>query len=210
MKNSTHYALSQEQKPGCPIGMLDAALYDKFYEHPEKIKYGFFPWYSENNFRHPKHKLPEGITLIGKGSDYRFGARNLFKSIYAIDEKFLKTCQEAKVNFHDIQPMATVDKYGTSISKSAYYAVVFKCSEEIAGISGEGIIKNELGHIEHFESIIFSKDITENLFRFNKIAPPTSTLFCTENFMKLALINEVEGIKFLPAASSSSSKIYPI
>lgn len=209
MKNNIHYALSQEKSSGCPVGKLNAALYDKLYEHPEKVKHGFFPWYEENNFRQPKHRLPEGIVLIGKDPDYRFGIRNIFKSIYAIDEKFLKTCQEAKVDFHDIQPMATVDRNGTSISKTAYYAVVFKCIEDITEITGENLIKNDLLHIESFRSINFSEKITDNLFRFSKLSPPVSTLFCTDSFMRLALINEVEGIRFLPT-SSPSSKISPV
>ena len=40
-----YYVFSQKEEPGCQLGMLGAALYDKFYTDAESVNHGQFPWY---------------------------------------------------------------------------------------------------------------------------------------------------------------------
>lgn len=40
------YMIIQKQHPGCPTGLIDAALYDKHYDDWKSVKYGFFSWYA--------------------------------------------------------------------------------------------------------------------------------------------------------------------
>ena len=37
-----YYVLSQRADPGCPIGMLNGALYDKYYQDTTSVGVGYF------------------------------------------------------------------------------------------------------------------------------------------------------------------------
>lgn len=37
-----YFVISQAEAPGAPLGFLNEALYDKYYENSENVEYGFF------------------------------------------------------------------------------------------------------------------------------------------------------------------------
>ena len=71
-----YYVFSQKEEPGCQLGMLDAALYDKFYTDAESVNHGQFPWY-KRAWGESGQLFPEGGALICKDEYYDFDIRGV-------------------------------------------------------------------------------------------------------------------------------------
>ena len=67
-----YYVLSQRADPGCPIGMLNGALYDKYYQDTTSVGVGYFPWYANPSRGKGHEKFPDGVVFITQDDRYNF------------------------------------------------------------------------------------------------------------------------------------------
>ena len=70
-----YYVLSQKEDSGCQLGMLNAALYDKFYSDVADVQHGFFPWYARDCEMKRGCVFPKNGVLICDDDFYDFDIR---------------------------------------------------------------------------------------------------------------------------------------
>ena len=192
------YMICQKRDPDCPIGLIDAALYDKPYEDWVSVKYGLFPWYANATKKNGHTKLPKGMVLVGKSKKYIVAARSLTHNLYAINSQFYQACLEASVWFLDVELVACRAQAGRVNNEVNYYVASFmKYSAKDVVSESSVLMSGEYGMIDNFTNLKF-ENIESSVFKLDWMSPSIDTLFCDESFRDKAENLQVLGIDFLP------------
>lgn len=204
------YAISQKKDVGSPLGLLDAALYDKEYEDWNEVEYGYFPWYKDAPVNSGHEKMPAGMVLLGGGKKYCFGARSLARGLYAINEKFYAACVEFGVQFIDVIKVECKVNGGGADNPIAYYAAVFRsyAPSDVIDVSSR-IVSDEHGRVQSFESLTL-KETDSAVFRIDRLSAYIDTLYCTEEFKQKVEALGVLGIEFISLKENDSKGIFPL
>lgn len=204
------YMMSQKKDSGCPLGLLDATLYDKIYENWGEVEYGAFPWYANSARHHPHEKMPEGMVLVGAGKKYCFGARRLINDLYAISDSFYNACEKSGVVFQDVVRVSFKVGGGRRENPGAYHVAVFKSYAIEEVIKGSlGLVRDEYNMVESFGKLELN-DVENAVFKISGLSPYINTLFCSEEFKNKAEEVKVLGVDFYPIEEWGSEKIYPL
>lgn len=204
------FMLSQKKDVGCPVGLLNAALYDHFYENAKSLDHGAFPWYSNAALGKPHEALPSGLILIANAKKYDFAIRALYDRLYVASEGFVEACRELGVAMLDCQKVDVVSGLNKSIVSSQYYVVVFDSFDygDLVLPSSQVIIGGR-DWVTGFEQLEIKEDAPD-LFKLNKLHPGVSTLFCSSVFKAKLVEVGVRGVEILPLPETSSQELEAI
>ena len=114
------YAITQKKEHGCPIGLLNAVLYDHCPEDSTVIEHGIvYPWYSD-----PKglNEFPEGMCLVAKEKLIDFSIRSISSNQF-LDQYFLEALTEFNAPLKDFKGIDVVsysDKKTLSRKNTSY------------------------------------------------------------------------------------------
>ncbi|MDF9619098.1 hypothetical protein P5705_15735 [Pseudomonas entomophila] len=202
--------LSQKKDIGCPVGKLNAALYDRFYDNAKSMDHGIFPWYANAALGRPHEKLPEGLVLIASVKKIEFSVRMLYDRLYAASEEFLEVCRELGVQMLDCVKIDVVSSLNKSIVSSQYYVVVFDVADYDALVmSSSEVSEGMRGWINDFDQLDI-RDSAPDLFRLNRLHPRIATLFCSDEFKRKLDGKGLKGIELLPLSKFSSQDLEAI
>ncbi|MEN8640360.1 Imm43 family immunity protein [Pseudomonas sichuanensis] len=204
------FMLSQKKEVGCPVGLLSAALYDRFYENAKSLDHGAFPWYANAALGKPHEVLPSGLVLIANAKKYDFTIRALYDRLYVASEGFVKVCRELGVTMLDCQKIDVVSGLNKGIVASQYYVVVFESSDygDLVLPSSQVAI-GVRDWVTGFERLNIKEDAPD-LFKLNKLHPGISTLFCSSDFKAKLVEVGVRGVEILPLPETSSQELEAI
>lgn len=198
------YAITQKKDRGCPIGLLNAVLYDHCPEDPTAIEHGIaYPWYSD-----PKglKEFPEGMCLVAKEKLIDFSIRSINSNQF-LDQYFLESLIEFNTplkNFKKIDVVSYFDK--KRIAKKQYFASQFAddfyCKLSEVADEGESSVKNGKYGLTILEKLSIRKSFDRHVFGVENLDPRISTIFCSENFMDLAKKRGAKGIDFVPVEAA--------
>lgn len=204
------YMMSQKKDFGSPLGLLDAALYDKFYENWRGVNHGDFPWYSNSAMHRAHEKMPEGMVLVGGGKKYCFGARRLINNLYAISDDFYNACLEVGVDFLDAVRVSFKVDGGRSENLISYHAAVFKSYAVEKVVDGSSVlVRDEYDLVESFSRLKLN-DVGNAVFKIAGFSPYINTLFCTEDFKNKAEEAKILGVEFYSMEEWGAEKIHPL
>lgn len=194
------YAITQKKERGCPIGLLNAVLYDHCPEDPTVIEHGIvYPWYSD-----PKglNEFPEGMYLVAKEKLIDFSIRSISSNQF-LDQYFLESLTEFNAPLKDFKGIDVVsysDK--KDIVKKKYFASQFAddfyCRLSEAANEGGSSIKNGKYGLAILEKLSIRESFDRDVFGIAGLDPRVSTIFCSEKFVDSAKNRGVKGIDFVP------------
>lgn len=203
-----YYMLSCKKEPACPVGKLDAVLYDKAYGNWSGIEYGYFPWYSNSVRRQPHEKLPAGLVLVGQSKKYLFGVRRLIRDLYVLSDNFKKACELTNVNFIDVEAVDFRVSAGAHANPVSYCVGMFESYSSERALDASSIVeRDEFNKIISFSRLVISDNVSSPLFKIQGLRPKIDTLFCSEEFKIRCVELNVRGIDFLPLSTSMSSAL---
>lgn len=201
-----YYALSQVKEPGCPLGDINADLFDKYYPDTKNIHFGLFPWYAKIGTIEPPPPLPEGLVLISNDKSYDFDIRSVSKYFYVASEHFISTCKSLSVKLEDYKKIEIVSKTGLPISKNTYYAATFeKLDINLVADKTSQLIEDH-GRVFRIKSINIKEELDYHLFKFSGLVGGSDTLICSQSF-KDALNSRLKGAEFIPIENATWSTI---
>ncbi|MBV6290464.1 Imm43 family immunity protein [Pseudomonas aegrilactucae] len=191
-----YYVLSQKEGPGCQLGMLDAALYDKFYTDAEAVRYGQFPWY-KRAWGESGRLFPEGGVLICKDEYYDFDIRGASDFFYIVSDPFLAVCQALNVEIVDCAKIQVVSQSGKQISKNRYNAVFFnELNARKDSDPSSTFMEKENGRPFRIKKLVLPAKLDLDLFKYGGMISGSSSLICSERFKELA--KDFKGINYTP------------
>ncbi|MBC3476007.1 MULTISPECIES: hypothetical protein [Pseudomonas] len=203
-----YYMLSRKKEPACPMGMLDATLYDKVYDDWGSVAHGYFPWYANAGRPNLHEKLPSGLILVGRSKKYLFGARQLIRDLYVFSSNFVSACRQANASFFDFEPVDFKVSNGSEVNPLGYYVGVFESYAIEEVVDPQSVLQvDEFDQVESFSKLVIREGFSAALFRIKDFNPEVSTLFCNEIFMQKAMDNHVQGIEFLSLDECDSSSL---
>jgi hypothetical protein len=186
-----YFVLTQKKDSGCPVGMLDGALYDRFYESAmiDFVDHGALNWYSGSGYKNGVQifePFPEGMVLITKDHGYEFDIRAMGSNFHIISEKFVAVAEKAKVIFESCKRIEVRDRQGNEVSTNEYYAARFLYRDrsevldetQSALFGEEGILK-----IKHMR---MNQNLSDPAFRLKDLYPSYDGIFCSEIFYQCA------------------------
>ena len=191
----SYFVLSQKEEPGCPIGSLDVALYDKFYTNADDVQYGGFPWYT-GKLTAEGRVFSEGMVLISNDKLYDFDIRGVRRFFYIVSESFLEICKVLSVDIVDSSEIRVVSTSGDSIASKKYYAVVFRAMDVHKDVDPATTLMVENGVPFRFKKLVLPVEIDLDLFKYGKLISGSSSLICSERFKILA--EGFKGINYTP------------
>ncbi|MGF6153836.1 Imm43 family immunity protein [Pseudomonas fluorescens] len=194
-----YYVLSQKEEPGCPIGILYADLYDKFYSSTKGVEFGFFPWYAEKGKPGPRTPFPEGMVLISKDKYYDFDIRSISRFFYIVSDEFLAACNGLNVNIVDGVKIEVLSEAGERISSKNYNAVLFEELDVRSNSDPASTFVEENGRAVRFKRLILPSDWKLDLFKYKRLISGSDSLICSQTFKDLAI--NFKGIAFTPLES---------
>lgn len=199
------YALSQKDGVGCPVGMLNSELFDKFYENTKDVNFGMFPWYSYNKYRGSPPPFPATACLISKDREYKFDLRRI-NSFSIASDRFIDICEKHGVPAIQKRPIRVCSTRGENRASQPYNACWFPTfSIDEAVIPGSAEFKLNPPY-KTAKSLDFRPDLPSALFRLNELPPEKNTLFCNERFFESAEEMGVAGINFTPVSAIDWNK----
>jgi hypothetical protein len=196
--------LSQKKDVGCPVGKLNAALYDRFYDDAKSMDHGTFPWYANTALGRPHEKLPEGLVLIAGVKKIEFSVRQLYDRLYVASEAFVEVCRELGVKVLDCVKVDVVSSLNKSIVSSQYYVVVLEVADYDALVmSASEVSEGVRGWINGFDRLDI-QGRAPDLFKLDRPHPRIATLFCSAEFRRRLDGKGLKGVEFLSLSKCSS------
>jgi hypothetical protein len=197
-----YFILSRKKERGCPTGLLNSILYDRFYDRKEasKIKYGYFPWYADALKYNVHIALPKGLVLISKDPLYDFEIRNHMGSIYYVSENFLNLLNAFNVGFSNCVPISVCNQDGKPISDKQYFAIIFNKFRitDVANLELSVLEIDNFDIIRRIKKLAIRDDFAQHFFIFAKARSYYDTPLCSNDFYRAALEIDVKGINFIP------------
>lgn len=185
------FVLTQKKAPGCPIGMLDGALYDRFYDSStlKSVDHGAFNWYAGSGYKDGFQTFapfPDGLVLITKDRGYEFDIRAMGSNFYIVSSTFIQVANAANVTFESCKPIKMLDRQGNEATTTKYHAarLVYRGRSEVldearSSLFGEdGILK--------IKQLRIREDVSEAAFRIKGLYPSYDGIFCSDLFRQRA------------------------
>ncbi|UQS17668.1 hypothetical protein [Pseudomonas sp. HS6] len=191
-----YYVLSQKKDVGCPIGILFADLFDKYYPNTKGVEFGFFPWYAEKGKPGPRTPFPEGMVLISKDKHYDFDIRSVSKFFYVVSDEFLAICNKVNVNIVDSVRIEVVSEAGERISSKNYNAVLFDEMDVRKNCDPASTFVEENGRPVRFKKLILPDEWDLDIFKYRRLVSGSDSLICSQSFKDLAI--DLKGVEFTP------------
>lgn len=197
-----HYALAQKKDRGCPIGMLNAALYDRFYDRSEidKVEYGNFNWYSGSGYKNgvqTYEPFPDGLVLISKDKLYDFDIRSDSGKFYIASESFIDLARSLGCEFDGCNKIEVRSRDGSSIAEKRYFVVRFKyCEFSDVVDQGNSAFGGEPKLIK-LKKLTIRPEVSAALFRIKNLSSSNDAVFCSERFQEGAVQRGFKGVDFI-------------
>lgn len=199
-----YFAVTQKKDRGCPIGLLNAVLYDHCPENPAAIEHGTaYPWYSD-----PRglEEYPEGMCLVAKEKSIDFSIRSI-SSNQLLDQNFLQSLIEFEspfVHFNEISVVSHASK--RSIVQKRYFVSRFSDEfyfdlSDIANDAGSSVKIGKFG-LSVLEKLSIRSSFFRHVFGIKSLDPRVDTIFCSERFYESARRKGVKGIDFAHVESA--------
>ncbi|WP_431824466.1 hypothetical protein [Burkholderia sp. F1] len=207
-----YYALSRKNAPGCPIGMLNGALYDKYYPDTQAVEAGYFPWYANPSKGRAHEKFPSGLVFITQDTGYDFDARGDLGFYYLVSEKFNNLVSQFGVSIVDASPVAICSPAGEAIAGNCYHAAVFQDfpPETVANQHESQFVRGKFGGVSRIRKLVVNEGFSSHLFKVTGMEGSSNTLICSEVFRDAAIESGVKGIEFLDASAADWPAVSPI
>lgn len=192
-----YYVLSQKEDFGCPLGMLDAALYDRFYTDPTIVDYGFFSWYTRKCEMKRGQVFPRDGVLFCRDDYYDFDIRGISRFFYVVSDAFLELCNELNVGILECAKIKVLSISGEEISSKKYNAVIFdELDAKKDSDPSSTFLKRESGRPFRIRKLVLPAQWDLDLFKYGRLISGSNSLICSERFMELA--REFKGINYTP------------
>ena len=185
------FVLTQQKAPGGPVGMLDGALYDRFYDSSKlkSVDHGAFNWYAGSGYKDGVQTFapfPDGLVFITKDRGYDFDIRAVGSNFYIVSARFVEAADVANVRFESRKPIDVRDRKGNEATATKYYAArfVYRDRTEVidepqSSLFGEdGILK--------IRRLTIRQDVSESAFRIKDLYPSYDGVFCSDAFRQSA------------------------
>lgn len=198
------FAITQRKERGCPIGLLNAVLYDHCPENPAAIEHGTaYPWYFD-----PRRleKYPEGMCLVAKEKSMDFSIRSI-SSNQILDQNFLELLIEFKAPLKDVKAIDVVSHASKqSIVQKKYFVSQFSAEfyfklSDVANEAGSSVKVGNLG-FRVLERLSIRASFDRHVFAIEGLDPRIGTIVCSEEFHAAAKKKGVKGIDFVGIESA--------
>lgn len=190
------YVLSQKEEVGCQVGMLSAALYDKYYPSADDVEYGLFPWYAEKGRVAIRTPFPDGMVLISKDKNYEFDIRSISRFFYIASDEFLAVCRGLNVLIVDSARIEVFSTKGENIFSKKYNAVLFEELDPRKDTDPLSSFVEDNGRPVRFKKLILPSEWDLDLFKYKRMLSGSDTLICSERFKELS--GNLNGVAFTP------------
>ncbi|MFJ4145896.1 Imm43 family immunity protein [Pseudomonas sp. NPDC089734] len=199
------YVMSEKKERGCPVGLSNSALYDKFYPDIKKVKHGYFPWYSESRRAASRTPFPQGMVLISKEKLFDFDIRSDSNFFYIASEEFLSLCKDFGLGVVDQAKIEVVSQSGKSISSKCYSAVLFEELDVVSNTDESSSFYVRSGLIGGFERLVLPAGWCKDIFKYKWLVGGSDTFICSEAFKDAAVY--LKGIEYIPLEEVEWSKV---
>jgi hypothetical protein len=185
------------------------ALYDTFYDEQQakEIEYGLFPWYSNRSMLRPHEPFLTGMCLIVKEQLIDFDVRGNSKFFHIVSQHLVDIMRELGEPFEDVQPVDVRDPNGQAISNKKYYVARFKRYDmsDVLDLTQSELFPKRGGlPTERVKRFRVRDGFAQHAFQIKTMAPGHDTVFCSKEFVQLALSRDLKGVDFLPMEGNAS------
>ncbi|MDF3086581.1 imm11 family protein [Burkholderia sola] len=206
-----YYVLSQRAAPGCPVGMLNGALYDKYYQDSTNVDVGYFPWYANPSRGKAHEKFPDGVVFITKDGRYDFDVRGDLGFYYLMSDRFCTVVSELNVPMVDVVPIEILSLAGEPASRAGYCVGIFPSFQPEDVGSGESkFVNGKFGGIARIRKLVVSDDFACHIFKLSGMEGSSNSLLCSEDFRDEALRRGIKGVEFLDVESVDWPAVKPV
>ena len=185
------FVLTQMKDSGCPIGMLDGALYDRFYDSStlKSVDHGAFNWYAGSGYKDGVQTFapfPDGLVLITKDRGYEFDIRAMGSNFYIVSARFVEAVDAANARFESCKPIDVRDRQGNEATATKYYAArfVYRDRTEVLDESQSSLFGED--GILKIRRLMIRQDVSEPAFRIKDLYPSYDGVFCSDAFRQAA------------------------
>ncbi|WP_143331058.1 hypothetical protein [Burkholderia aenigmatica] len=206
-----YYVLSQRSAPGCPVGMLNGALYDRYYPDARRVEVGYFPWYANPSRRKAHEPFPDGVVFITEEARCDFDVRSDLGFYYLISERFGATLSALSVPMVDVAPVEILSLAGERVSGSGYCVSIFPSFQPEEVDAGESsFVTGKFGGIERIRKLVVSSDFSCPVFKLAGMVGSSNSLICSGDFRDEAIRRGIEGVEFLDVESVDWPAVKPV
>lgn len=185
------FVLTQKKAPGCPLGMLDGALYDRFYDSSKlkSVDHGAFNWYAGSGYKDGVQTFapfPDGLVWITKERGYEFDIRAMGSNFYIVSARFVEVAEAANVSFESHKPIEVRDRQGGEATQTKYYAArfVYRDRSEVLDESQSSLFGED--GVLKIRRLTIRQDVSEPAFRIKDLFPSYDGVFCSDAFRQHA------------------------
>jgi hypothetical protein len=200
-----HFALAQKKDVDCPVGMLNAVLYDKFYDGKviDRVEYGNFNWYSGSGYKNGVQTympFPDGLVLIAKDKTYDFDIRGDSGKFYIVSESFVELANSLNCEFDGCNRIEVRGRSGETLTPKKYWVVRFKYYNfaDVVDLSASAF-GGEPGLIK-IKKLTIKKEFSASLFRIKDLSSSNDAVFCSEQFHERVVQLRFKGVDFMDLA----------
>ena len=211
-----YFGMSQKLEPGCPVGLLSMALYDKYYDeqNAKNIDHGMFPWYANPALGRPHQRFPAGLCLIVKeATPIEFDIRGDSKFFHIVSEKLIDLMKSLDSDLDDAASIDVRDPKGVPASSKQYSVALFRRVElpQALDMNQSELFPRRRGlAVDRIKRFHFRSDFVCHIFQLKGMAPGHDTVYCSEEFVRLAHKEGLKGVDFLPTEGSASGSFTQI
>ena len=204
-----YFGISKKKEKGCPLGLINMALYDAFYSEREvkKISYGNFPWYANASTRQPHEKFPSDMCLIVKERNIDFDIRGDSNFFHIVSAEFVAILKEISADYVDMQAITVCNAKGDSISEKNYFVIKLKkfpVSEFLNMSSSEFFPSRVDGVGIKIKKFVVNAHFNHHVFQVDDMSPGHNAVFCSEDFKDSIEERLLKGIKFISVDGRAS------
>ncbi|MCR6476086.1 hypothetical protein NU688_07955 [Variovorax sp. ZS18.2.2] len=208
------FAMTQKKERGCPIGYLNAILYDHCPEHPESVQHGLvYPWYAD---KRNLNEFPDGMCLVVKEKLIDFSIRSDATHQY-IQEDFLRLLERFGAPIKDFKRISVVSNAQKSeITEKRYFASIFApdfyLDESLAIDFASSVIEKDECDFIALRKLKIKNNVGRDVFGIQNLDSKHDTIICSEKFVVAAKKEGFKGVDFIDLNSakwpSASSFVY--
>lgn len=167
-----------------------------------------FPWYANQALGRPHQKFPPGLCLIVKEeTPIEFEIRGDSKFFHIVSEKLVEIMKSLNVDFDDAASIDVRDPKGMAASRKQYSVALFKRVElpEALDMNQSELFPRRRGlAVDRIKKFHFRPDFACHAFQLKAMAPGHDTVYCSEEFVRLARAADFKGVDFVPTEGSAS------
>jgi len=181
----------QKKEPGCPLGVFDAILLDRFRENGKDTNYGYLPWYSSPG----SQPFPDGLCLITTFKRFSFDIRSDSSFFYVVSSRFVEAFTEAGGVFEDCKQVEVRSQRGALLALQ--YHVCRFTSHDVDEVSRPDLMEcSQDEFLPHPKRLEIRDDFKAPVFKVKKLSARVNLPFCSEAFRKIAQRMQLRGIQF--------------